>query len=180
MPLKKCTPAAQYENYLITGGPRPRGVNTRPALQSLVMKHFGKHIKEIHVAEEDGEQEEHFHIAVILDAKLKWKSLFNEIIQLITSWKKTQSTGSQQPNCSFHYAPAKKATTILEEYLKIPKKDKEVDANIVSSTKPIDRLRQGITGANPADSNLLCLIRDTKGSNKPVFHKFNCTCTLCV
>lgn len=76
------------------------------------MKHF-KNVKEIHIAEEDGESEEHFHIAVLLNKDLKWKSLWNDIIHIITTWKKDYETGPQQPNCSFHYAPLKKADQIV-------------------------------------------------------------------
>ena len=179
MPLPSCKVAAQYENYLITGGPRPKGIDTRPILKSLVVKHFGKNIKEIQIAEEDGEKEEHFHIAVTLSTKLKWKSLWNEIISLIHTWKKDHETGPQKPNCSFHYAPAKKASTIYDEYLKIPKKDKQVDSNILSMVRPVDYLRIGIRGSDPANVNLLCHIRDRKGENKPMFHRVSCKCELC-
>lgn len=176
MPLAKCNPSAQYCNYLITGGPRPRGVDTRPILKSLVLKHF-KNVKEIHVAEEDGEQEEHFHIAVLCKDNIRWKSLMNDIILLLSQWKSQYETGPQKPNCSFHFAPKKKARNILEEYLTKPTKDKEVDANILSDKEVITI--NPPAGMDPANVKLYEHVKFKKGAKAPVFHRMSCMCELC-
>ena len=181
MPLRDCNTAASYQNFMITGGPRPRDISVKPILEKLCVKHFGYNIERILVTEETSDTGyEHFHVGVVLGKNLKWKSLWNEIMLELKKWKRNHETGGQEPNCGFNFAPPKMAGQIFSDYFNDPVKDKSVDPNATDKTdlQP-HAFRPGVT-TNRADTFFMDWVRDQKKPSAPVFHRIGCQCQLCV
>ena len=181
MVLPSCNPRASFNNFMITGGPRPKDISVKPVLERICFKHFGHNIKRILVTEELSDKGyEHFHIGVVLCKILKWKSLFNDITCEIKRWMRDHDTGDQLANVRFHFASPKKAGKIYQDYFNDPKKDKTTDPNCTDKTDPqFHAFRPDVT-TNVADTFFMDWVRDTKKPDAPVFHRLACQCELCV
>lgn len=180
MPLLKCTKKNKYTNYFITGGPIPKGMQVRDELAGLV-NHQYKDVKKILVAQEISEGDyHHFHIALAVHTEKRWPDLANKIIKLVKSWP--DNDPNRKPNVGFFYAPrGTDGQVIMENYLTVPMKDKDVDADILDyDITLVSNIFTPPEDCSIGDINFIQWVVKTKKKTAPVFHRMSCKCDKCI